>query len=161
MERLDLSEARETQRESLPAAVLRREKIEQSLSPDSAVDQTINDVIVEEEVSINSELYCEIENLDSLLSTHIEKHTDGQEEERSASGSKLWTAEGLFSFLFSNGISYFNIETKDRRVLQAPRSFLAGLVHDSLRQLTFNVFKSMRAFMNSFRTNQSSKAKDT
>jgi hypothetical protein len=157
MERLDLSEARYTQR---PAAVLRGEKVEQFLSPDSAVDQTINDVLVEEAVP-TSELYCDIENLDSLLSTHIEKHTDGQEEERSASGSKLWTAEGLFSFLFSNGISYFNIETKDRRVLQAPRSFLAGLVHDSLRQLTFNVFKSMRAFMNSFWTNQSSKAKDT
>jgi hypothetical protein len=160
MERLDLSEARETQRESWPAAILRGEKIEQFHLPDLAVDQTINDVLLEEEVP-NSELYCEIENLDSLLSTHIEKHTDGQEEERLASGSKLWTAEGLFSFLFSNGISYFNIETKDRRVLQAPRSFLAGLVHDSLRQLTFNVFKSMRAFMNSFRTNQSSKAKDT
>jgi hypothetical protein len=130
--------------DGLPATLQKGVQTEELSSSDSDVDQTTTNVLslVGDE---ENKLFDDIERFGGSLVEFIDTDSDGLDEKRSA--SELWTAEGLFSFLFSNGISYFNIETKDRRVLQAPRSFLAGLVHDSLRQLTFNVFKSMRAFI--------------
>jgi hypothetical protein len=126
LERLDLSEARDAQRESLPAAHLKGEKTEHFLPPVSDMDQTINDVLAEEEVA-ERELYFDIEDLDNMLSKYIGDYTEGQKEGSSASASELWAAEGLCSFLCSNRISYFSIETKDGQVFQAPWSFLTGL----------------------------------
>jgi hypothetical protein len=143
MESLNLSQ--DFGGDNLSPTVQKVEQTEPLLSsPDSDVEQTINDVLVEDEV-LDGELYRDIVKAGDLVRYIDTDIDDGLAEESSA--SELWTAGVLFSFLCSNGISYFNIETKDLRVLQAPRSFLAGLVYDTSGQLTFNLFESTMAFM--------------